>query len=43
MYGTIKLVQTKNNKLICPCRKVVFAVMMLLVMSSGAMDTSHVV
>ena len=43
MYGTMKLVQTKNNKLIYPCRKVVFAVMMLLVMSSGAMDTSHVV
>lgn len=41
MYGTIKLVQTKNNKLIYPCRKVVFAVMMLLVMSGGAMDTSQ--
>ena len=41
MYGTIELVQTKNNKLIYSCRKVVFAVMMLLVMSSGAMDTSQ--
>lgn len=43
MYRTIYLVQTKNDKLIYLCGKVVFEVMMYSVMEQGAMDTSQFV
>ena len=42
MYRTGKLVQTKNNKLICLYKKVVFEVKMCSVMEHGVMDTSQI-